>query len=187
MLVTKVTTASVVLKAEVGSAFTQLKTLLTKNKCEVTAENAPFSLSALQGSLWGVTPKTAKKTLKFQLSQTSLGTHISGTSNLSLNYVKLSVAGCVFAVLLSAVCVWISMDLNTFITTRSPNSWSWMINNGGYVNVQGALLLSKLTRVFMAFLLFTLALETAILVYVHRKVGEFAIEILEALPNITEG
>lgn len=179
-------TASVVVKAEAEAAFTQLKTLLNKNKCEVTAENAPFSLSAIQGSLWGVSPKTAKKTLNFQLAQTSLGTHISGTSNLSLNYVKLSVVGCVFAVLLSTVCIWISMDLSTFAVTRSPNSWSWLINNsGGYANVQGALLLSELTRVFAVFLWFTLALETIILVYVHRKVGEFVIEILEALPNIT--
>jgi hypothetical protein len=79
------------------------------------------------------------------------------------------------------------MDLSTFAATHSPNSWSWLINNGGYANVQGALLLSKLTRVFAAFLLFTLALEATVLVYVHRKVGELTIEILEALPNITQG
>ncbi len=171
-------------KTEIEVAFTQLKTLLTKEKCEITAENAPLRLSALQGSIWGFSPKTAKKTLTFQFFQTNLGTHISSASALSSDYVRLTAIGYVFAVVLTVFCFWIYGDLNKFSVMHLPGIWGWLINTDGYTYAQNALLLSEIARICTALLVFMLAVETVVLVYVKRHVGKFAMEILS---KVTEG
>jgi hypothetical protein len=95
--------------------------------------------------------------------------------------VRLTVAGCIFAEALAVLCAWISVDLGSFAATQNPSSWSWLVEGGGYVNVQGALLLSDLALVLAVFLVVTLVLEGVILFIVKRGLGEFAEKMLETL------
>ncbi len=173
--------ATVVVDAEIRDAYTQLKTLLTQKDCKIIFEDPPRSVTVKQGSLWGISPKTAKKTIRFRLSSSGSGTEITSVSALSSDYVKLTVAGCVFAVVLAVLCAWMSMDLGSFAATQNLSSWSWLVEGGGYVNVQGALLLSDLARVLAVFLAGTLVLEVVILFIVKRGLGDFAGKILETL------
>lgn len=172
---------TVVVDAELGDAYTQLKTLLTQKECKILLEDPHKSVTVKQGSLWGTSPKTAKKTIHFRLSPNGSGTEVTRTFVLSPDYVRLTVAGCVFAVALALLCAWISVDLGSFAATQQQSSWSWLVQSGNYVNVQGALLLSDLARVLAFFLAVTLALEGLILFYVKRGLGEFAAQILETL------
>lgn len=173
--------ATVVVDAELGDAYTQLKTLLTQKECKILLEDPPKSLTVKQGSLWGTSPKTAKKAIHFQFSPNNSGTEVTSTSVLSPGYVRLTVAGCVFAVVLALLCAWISVDLGSFAATQQQSTWSWLVQSGNYVNVQGALLLSDLARALTFFLVVTLALEGIILFYVKRGLGKLAAQILETL------
>jgi len=95
--------------------------------------------------------------------------------------VKLTVAGCIFALALALLCAWISLDLAGFAASQKPSFWSWLTEAGGYADTQGAILLSNLTRAFAVFLAVTLALEAFVVAYVRSKVNVFAEEILKNL------
>ncbi len=168
-----------VVSVGIEEAYSQLRTLLSQNNCRITAEQAPKNLRIKQGSLWGISPKTAQKTVVFQLSQNGSETQIESNSSLSPDYLKLTVIGCVFAVALALLCAWISLDLAGFAASQKPSFWSWLTEAGGYVDTQGAILLSNLTRVFAVFLAVTLALEAFVVAYVRSKINVFAEEILK--------
>jgi hypothetical protein len=163
---------------EIGEAYAHLKTVLLAKGCRITAEHQPTSVEVMQGSLWGIMPKTAKKIVVFQLSAAEKGMRIASTSKLSSGYMKFAVAGCVFAVALAVLCVWISLDLAAFAASQSHSVWSWLAEAGGYVDVQGAVLLSGLTQTFAVFLTIMLVLETCILLLAKLKVDSFAEEVL---------
>jgi len=94
---------------------------------------------------------------------------------------KLTFAGCIFAVALVLLCTWISLDLAGFAALQKASFWSWLVEVGGHADMQGAILLSNLTRVFAVFLLCTLALEVFVVAYVRSKLTLFAEEILKKL------
>jgi len=173
--------AETVVSVGIDEAYAQLKMVLSQSNCVIKAEEAPRSLIAEQGSLWGVSPKSAKKTLRFQLSGAGSQTRISSVASLSSGYVKLTVAGCVFAVVLMVLCVWVSLDLAAFAASLKHSFWSWLAEVGGYVDVRGAILLSDLTRGLAVFLGVTLVLEALVVAYVSSKVNVFAEETLEKL------
>ena len=172
----------VAVETEIESTYKELKALLLAEKdCKITAEYAPDGLTVTQGSLWGITPKSAKKKVKFQLSQHEARTEIAPMSSLSSDYVKLTVGGCILAVVVALVCAWISLDLGAFAATRQPSIWSWLVVSNVNVTVQSALLLSDLTRVFAVFLAVTLTMEVVVVFYAKRGLGEFARQILKDL------
>ena len=173
--------ATVVVDAEIGDAYTQLKTLLTQKEGKIIFEDVPTSVTLKQGSLWGISPKTAKKTMQYRFSSSASGTEITSVSALTSDYVRLTATGCVFAVALAVLCAWISVDLGSFAATQNPSSWSWLVENDVYVNIQSALLLSDLTRVLAVFLAGTLVLEGGIVFYVKQGLGKFAGKLLETL------
>jgi hypothetical protein len=167
--------------AENNAVYLQLKALLVKNNCKVINEKQPESIMVKQGSLWGISPKTAKKTLRFQLLAAEAGTRIVAKSAFSSDYVKLTVAGCIFSVVLVFLCAWISLDLAIFAVSQNQTSWSWLVEAGGYTNLRGALLLSDLSRVFAVFLGVVLAIEGLIVVFAHNRIGCLAEEVLRTL------
>jgi len=167
--------------AEIDRAYTQLKALLAKSGCTVTAENQPQSLTAKQGSLWGISPKTAKKTITFELAQGETGTRIASASALSADYWKLTIAGCIFASALALLCIWISLDLAAFAASQEPSVWSWLATPTSGANLQAAVMLSDLTRVLAVFLAVTLALELFIVAFVRSKIDTFAEQAMRSL------
>jgi hypothetical protein len=121
---------------KIEEAFADLKDALVKKGAKVVSENAPKQLVVKQGSLWGVAPKSAKKTVTATLTPTDSGTKIAYSSKLSSDWKNITIVGCVLAAVLVAVCLWTAKDLSTFMVTRQPSFWSWLIAVGSTVNVQ---------------------------------------------------
>lgn len=173
--------AETTVNLEINEAYTKLKAVLAEKGCRIITEAQSKSLTVQQGSLWGVSPKTAQKTIKYEFLASGTETRITSNSALSACYVKLTVVGCVFAVALALLCMWISFDLAAFAESQIQSFWSWLITAEGYASVRGALLLSDLTLVFAVFLVAVLALEGFIVAFVHFRIGCFAEEVLHKL------
>lgn len=135
-----------------------------------------------QGSLWGITPQAAKKTLDFKLKTTDDGgTLVACSSRLASDWKNITVFGCVFAFVLVAVCVWIGTDLDAFMIGKNPSFWGWLITAYGIVNYGLGHALASLVWGLAVFLLVIIALEAVVGVYVHVKVERFAGQALSTI------
>jgi len=166
---------------EVEKAYAELKALLLEKNCRIIAEEAPGLISVRQGSLWGISPLTAKKVVNYRLVSVDSGTQITCSSSLASDWKNLTVIGCALAVVVASLCLWISMDLDALVTTQQQSYWSWIAMVGGYIDVQTAQMFAGLTRMLTVFLAIILAAEVAIVVYVHFRINTFAEETLNAL------
>lgn len=164
-----------------AEAYAELKALLLREGCKVIAEEPPTFISIQQGSLWGISPKTAKKIVCYRLSPADSGTCISYSSSLASDWKNLTVIGSVFAVVMVAFCWWIAADLEMFMLVQWPSYWSWIAAVNGYVDVQAGRMFVGLSRVLAVFLAIALGLEVVVAVYVHFKVNLFAEENLRVL------
>jgi hypothetical protein len=166
---------------EVGVAYGKLKTALLKGGCRITAEKPSESISAKQGSMWGMSPRTAKKTTTYQFAPSDSGTRITVTSTLSSDWKNITIIGSTLSVVVAAVCLWISADLETFTATLQPTWWSWIATSNGVANTTVASAFITLTRVLAVFLAVVVALEAVIYVYAKRRIDVFAEEALRQL------
>jgi hypothetical protein len=171
---------SVGLKIE--TAHGKLKDFLLKNKCAIIAEEAPTHIVVKQGSLWGISPRTAKKKISYRLISQDSGTQISSSSSWTMDYKNLTIIGIVSSVFLAILCLWISADLQAYIVTLKHTYWSWLANAQGMIDLQRAQLLINLTRTLAAFLTLTLTLEVIVIVYAHHRIDMFAEESLRIFP-----
>jgi hypothetical protein len=166
---------------ESDKTYAELKVLLLKRGCTLLAEEPPVLISVKQGSLWGVSPKTAKKVVTYRLARVDSGTRITCSSSLASDWKNLTVIGTALAVLVAAVCWWIAVDLDTFIVTQQPSYWSWIATVDGYTDFQTAQIFAGLARMLAVFLAIIIAIEAAVAVYAHFRINAFAEEILDAL------
>ena len=167
---------------EIEKAYAELKAHLLEKNCKITAEEAPTLISVRQGSLWGITPATAKKNVDYRLAAADSGTRITCSSSLASDWKNLTIIGCVLSVAVIALCLWMAADLDALVTTQQQGFWSWIATVDGYVDVQTAEMFAGLTRILAVFLAFILAAEAAIVVYVQTKINTFAEETLNTLP-----
>lgn len=166
---------------EITKAYADLKALLLRKGCRIVAEEPPAFISVKQGSLWGISPRTAKKVVSCRLSPVNSGTRICCSSSLASDWKNLTIIGSTLAVLLMAFCWWIAADLETFMITREPSYWSWIAAVDGYIDFQAAQMLTTLTMMLAVFLAIIIALEAVIAVYAHIRINVFAEETLKAL------
>ena len=166
---------------EIEKAHAELKELLLKRGCRITAEEPPTLISVKQGSLWGISPKTAKKVMTYHLASVDSGTRITCSSSLASDWKKLTVIGVVLSVLVASLCWWIAMDLDAFMITQQPSYWSWVATVDGYIDFQTAEMFVSLTRMLAVFLAIIIAIEAVIAVYAHFRINSFAEENLKAL------
>jgi hypothetical protein len=103
---------------EIEKTYAELKALLLERGCRIIAEEPPALISVKQGSLWGISPKTAKKVMTYRLASVDSGMRITCSSSLASDWKKLTVIGTVLAVLLASLCWWIAMDLDVFLVTQ---------------------------------------------------------------------
>ena len=169
------------LNRAIEEAYTVLKELLSQRKYRITNEEKPHKISAIQGSLWGTTPKTAQKTINFTLQKDDSGTRITGKSSLTSGYIGLTVTGVVFSVALIIVCIWIILDLQTFASTGASGFWGWLARTQGFFNPDKAALFTGLLLFLTAFLTATLIVETAIVVSVKTRINATAEEVFKTL------
>jgi hypothetical protein len=166
---------------EIEKAYAELKALLLKKGCKMVVEEPPTLLSVRQGSLWGISPRSAKKTASYRLSAVDSGTQIACSSSLSADWKYLTIIGSALSLVVVFLCLWISMDLEAFMVSREPSYWSWIATVNGYIDSQAGQMLVGLTRWLAVFLAIIIALEVVIAVYAHSRINAFAEETLNSL------
>jgi hypothetical protein len=166
---------------KIEDTYAKLKEVLVAKGCKVVAEETPTSIAIVQGSLWGMTPKTAKKQVQYRLVSQDSGTRITASSSLASDWKNLTIVGTALAVVLAAVCGWMALDLETFSSTQQPSSWSWVATVNGYADVQMAQMLANLGIVLAAFLAAIIAVEVVVALYAHSRIEAFAEETLGLL------
>jgi hypothetical protein len=168
-----------IVSLKIGEAYTNLRAVLLENGCKVLSEQSPKQISVKQGSLWGITPKTAKKTLNINLETIDSGTRVTYSSKLASDWKNITVVGCILAAVLVGVCVWIASDLSAFMVTAEPSFWSWILGN--MADLQAGQAFVNLSWGLAVFLLVIILLEIAIVAYVHSKIDTFAQETLSSI------
>jgi hypothetical protein len=165
---------------EIEKAYEDLKALLLKKDCRIIAEEPPALISVKQGSLWGISPLTAKKVVNYRLAPVDSGTLITCSSSIAPDWKNLTILGSALAVVVASLCWWIAMDLDALVTTQQHGYWSWIATVDGYIDFQTAQSFANLTRMLAVFLAFILAAEVVIVVYVYFRINAFAEETLYA-------
>ncbi len=161
-----------------NEAYEKAKSSFTEKGCVVTSEEPPKQFRVKQGSLWGVSPKTAKKTVSVTLQLSSDKTIVEYSSKLASDWVNVTVVGCILAAIFAAVCVWLALDLNVFLLSGNPSLWSWLITVEGQAESQAGEALVNLALGVATFLSAAIAIEVAVLLYARRKIETFAKDAL---------
>ena len=169
------------LSLAIDEAYDTVKAALAKRGCKIISELQPKQILVKQGSLWGVSPQTAKKTLKVTLVSVDSGAKVTCSSRLSSDWKNLSLFGCAFAVVLVGLCLWMALDLSSFIATHKTNFWSWIISVNGNINFQVGQAFVSLTKGLSIFLFVIILVEIAVIVYVRAKIDQFAVEAFNSL------
>jgi len=170
-----------IVSLEIEKAYEELKSLLLKKGSRIITEEPPARISVKQGSVWGISPTSAKKVLTYRLSPVPSGTRISCSSSLASDWKNLTIIGSALSVIVAGLCLWIAIDLEAFTVTQTPSYWSWLATAGGYANFQLVQAFAGLARVLAVFLVIMMVLEVAIVVYVRSRINEFARETLNLL------
>lgn len=134
-----------------------------------------------QGSLWGLSPKSAKKNIQFKLEQQGDQTRLQCFSVLSSDWKNITLVGCVLAAVLAVVCVWMASDLTDVLVTNHSSFWSWLITVDNNVNLEVGGVFVRLVWGLAGFLSAVIALEAVILIYARSKIDVFAAEVLDGL------
>jgi hypothetical protein len=166
---------------KIEDIYPKLKAALVAKDWKVVLEESPRHICFKQGSLWGMTPQSAKKTINVNLTSVEDGTQVKCSSKLASDWKNITLIGCVFAFVLVVFCVWLATDLSALVTTRVPGFWSWLVTVGGNVNLVAAQALVNLTRGLAAFLSLIILSEAAIVVYAHSKIDIVAEAALKQL------
>jgi len=165
----------------INEAYADLKALLLRKGCRIVAEEPPTFISVKHGSLWGISPRTAKKVARYSLSPVDSGTLITVSSSLASDWKNPTIIGSALAVLVMALCWWITADLEAFMITQKPSYWSWIVMVDSYTDFQTGQELVGLTRMLTVFLAIIIAIESVIAVYAYSRINAFAEENLKAL------
>ncbi len=169
------------IRMEPNEAFLKIKEELTKRGCKIISDNLPKQIIAKQGSIWGLSPKTAQKIVTIDLEKAEFGTKITCSSKLGSSWKNLTIIGTALSIVVVGICLWIAYDLNVFLASRQPNYWSWLISVGGAVYVQIAQSLVSTMEILAVSLSSIIVFETIIALYAQRRVNLFAEEMLREL------
>jgi hypothetical protein len=169
------------LNLKIDEAYPKLKVAFEDKGCKVISEEPPNRVSFKQGSLWGIAPQTAKKTITAALEPAEGGTRIKFSSKLASDWKNITLIGCVFAAALAGVCAWIAADLTDFLASRVPSFWSELVTVEGIANLTAAHTLINLTWGLTFFLSVIILLEAAVVLYAHYKIDLFTKETLTRL------
>ena len=137
---------------EIDQTYANLKAALFNKGCKIISEESPKRILVKQGSLWGMSPKTAKKTIEVNLASVDSGTQVTCSSRMSSDWKNITLVGCVFAAVLVGLCLWMTFDLSAFMVTQKPSFWSWLATVNGSVDFQVAQAFVNLTKSLAVFL-----------------------------------
>ncbi len=168
---------------EIDNAYTAIKSSFTNKGCKIISEQHPNKILFKQGSLWGISPSSAKKKIQVNLELSNSNTKITYSSILSSDWKNITLIGCVLAAVLVGICLWMGFDLSTFIVTHRHSFWSWLITVNGNVDLQVGQAFVNLAKTLATFLSVIILLEFAIAIYVHYRIDSFAQQILTSISS----
>jgi hypothetical protein len=168
---------------EIDKAYADLKAALAEKGCKIISGDPPKHIIVKQGSLWGMSPTTAKKTVDVTFKAVDSGTQVTCSSRLSSDWKNLTVVGCALAAGLVGLCLWMALDLSMFMVTGKPTFWSWLATINGNVDFVVAQALVNLTKALAVFLSVIIALEIAVSVYAYAGIDRFAQRTFDMLSN----
>lgn len=163
----------------IADAYSKLKDNLTEKGCKIVSEQPPESLIVKQGSLWGISPQSAKKKITCSLKPNGAETKITVSTKLSGDWVNITLIGTAFSILVVGLCLWIGFDLNNFLTTGHASMWSWIASVGSFVDYDLGESFVRLTWILSAFLSVIIFAEIGIFLYARKKIDAFAKEALQ--------
>ena len=162
-----------IVKLPLEESIVRLKKLLLEKGAQLIREESD-SITVKQGSIWGVSPTSAKKIIRFEVSTDKTdGTKIVSNSKLSKDYIRFTLLGIVLTVAVMLVCLWISFDLSA-VAMDHANFLGGVISS----SARAFRLLSEVTLLFSVFLAVTLVLESVVIINIHRKIETFVRKIL---------
>jgi hypothetical protein len=163
-----------ILKLEIEKAYADVKAYLVLKGCKVVSEDAPKQLLVKQGSLWGILPETAKKTVDFTFVPINSTTQVTASSRISSDWKNITIIGCTIAAVLVGLCLWMSLDLTVFLESGKASFWSWLASVNGNVDVPVAQTFVNLSKSLAVFLSVVIVLEIVVVVYAYRGIDRFA-------------
>jgi len=89
---------------EIEKAYSELKVLLLRRGCRIVAEESPVLISVKPGSLWSISPRTAKKVVNYRFAPDDSGTRITCYSSLASDWKNLKIIGSALAVVVASLC-----------------------------------------------------------------------------------
>jgi len=165
----------------IDDAYLKLKDSFAERDCKIVSEATPKQLVVKHGSLWGVMPKSAKKTVTCNLKPHGTGTQISCVSKLSRDWLSLTIIGTALSVVVVGLCLWISMDLTAFLENTQLSTWSWIASVGSHIDYEAGESFIHFTRLLAFFLSAIIGFEIVVTVYTHSKIDTFTKETLQNL------
>jgi hypothetical protein len=168
---------------EIEKAYADLKDSFVQKGCKILSEDAPKSLVVKQGSIWGMSPVTAKKTVDMSFSAVDSGTQVTSSSSLSADWKNLTIVGCALAAVLVGLCLWMTLDLTVFMHTGRASFWSWLASVNGNVDIQAAQTLVNLTKALAVFLSVIIIIEAVVVAYTYKGIDRFAQKTFDMLSN----
>lgn len=165
----------------IEDVYPKSKAILVEKGCKIVSEQEQKQICFKQGSLWGVLPKTAKKTVNIAFEPIDGGTRVKCVSALASDWKNITLIGCALAFVLVGVCVWMATDLTATLVSHVPGFWGWLITVEGNVDVVAARAFVNLTWGLAAFLSAIILLEAGIVVYVRSRIDAFTEDALNML------
>jgi len=166
---------------EIEKAYSELKTILLQKGSKIVSEEPPKQISIEHGSLRGVTPKSAKKAVKYEISPHESGTRIISHSSISKDWANLTLWGNIVAGVVAVVFWWMAADMENLVANGISGYWTWLANAFGYPDVQYVFFMISVTKALSIVLVATIILEILDVLIVHRMIDTFAFETLEEL------
>jgi hypothetical protein len=172
---------------EIDKAYAALKEAFLKKGFKIISEEQPKKILARQGSLWGMSPLTAKKLVEVDFAPADPGTKVTCSSRMSTDWKNLTLVGCAVAAIMVGLCLWMTFDLSAFLATGKASFWSWLVTVNGNVDLQVGQGFVNLTKALAVFLSVIILLEIVILLYVHAGINKLAEETLNSLGHEETG
>lgn len=163
--------------------YLKLKEALLEDNCKIIIEQPPTFISVRQGSLSGITPKTAKKKISYHLTATQSGTNITAMTSISSDWTNLTLYGNILAGIMAAVFLWIAADIENYIIGFKIGYWTWLAQIYSASNAAYAMLIANVIKALGIFLIVAIAAEILIVIYVYPRKNIYAQQTLQTVLN----
>ena len=167
----------------VQQTYSRLEKTLVDSNCKINAKEPPYCIRVTQGSLFGVSPMSAKKEVSFNLCGEGSQTRVVSSSQIASDWKNLTLYGNVITAFVIGVFLWITLDMNNYIQTAKPGFWAWIAQLFESPNMGEAILVSNLIQALAVFLVFVVLIEILIVIYVYPRKNAFSQYALEKISN----